>query len=78
MFVPLNFAPWMWGWPNKFITRMRDAGVQVYVLGPYSGGGFSTGVDDVEQLARLPAGYSGGIWTNHIDRIGPKVRGAAN
>jgi glycerophosphoryl diester phosphodiesterase len=78
MFVPLNFAPWMWGWPNKFLTRMRDAGVHVYVLGPYSGGGFSTGVDDVEQLARLPAGYSGGIWTNHIDRIGPKVRGAAN
>ncbi len=76
MFVPLNFAPWMWGWPDKLATRMRDAGVQLVVLGPHAGGGFSTGVDDVEQLSELPEGYSGGIWTNRIERIGPKL-GAA-
>jgi glycerophosphoryl diester phosphodiesterase len=77
MFIPLNFAPWMWGWPDKFLARMHDAGVQVYVLGPHSGGDYSTGVDDVDLLADLPVGFTGGIWTNRIDRIGPKVSATA-
>lgn len=73
MFVPLNFAPWMWGWPDKLVTRMRDAGVQLVILGPHGGGDFSTGVDDIEQLSEFPKSYTGGIWTNRIERIGPAV-----
>jgi glycerophosphoryl diester phosphodiesterase len=78
MLVPLNFAPWLWGWPHKFQQRMQSAGVDVFVLGPYDGGFGTSGVDDLGQLASLPNGYAGGIWTNRIDRIGPKIRGAAN
>ena len=36
----------------------------VFVLGPYYGGDFSTGIDDRTELARLPEQYSGGILTN--------------
>jgi glycerophosphoryl diester phosphodiesterase len=25
LMLPLNFAPWAWGWPNLFLQRMRDA-----------------------------------------------------
>ena len=32
MLVPLNFAPWLWGWPHKFQQRMQSAGVDVFVL----------------------------------------------
>jgi len=67
--VPLHVAPWLWGWPDRFLERMEGEGSAVFVLGPYEGGGFSTGIDTPEDLARLPAGYSGGIWTNEIEAI---------
>ena len=70
MLVPLNVAPWLWGWPAKFLRRMDDAGVRVFVLGPYDGSFGTVGVDELEQYAKLPKDFSGGIWTNRIDRIG--------
>jgi glycerophosphoryl diester phosphodiesterase len=75
MLIPLNFAPWLWGWPHKFQQRMQSAGVDVFVLGPYDGSFGTSGVDAVEQLSELPEGYAGGIWTNRIDRIGAAARG---
>ncbi|HVQ72045.1 MAG TPA: glycerophosphodiester phosphodiesterase family protein [Bradyrhizobium sp.] len=72
--LPINAAPWMWGWPDRFLNRMRAANSEVFVLGPYGGGEFSTGIDTPEQLARLPQNYSGGIWTNEIETIAPLVR----
>jgi len=67
--VPINVAPWLWGWPDRFLNRMSGANSSVFVLGPYSGGEFSTGIDTPELFARLPHGYSGGIWTNEIETI---------
>jgi glycerophosphoryl diester phosphodiesterase len=72
--LPVNVAPWLWGWPDRFLNRMQAAGSDVFVLGPYRGGEFSTGIDTSEQLARLPPNYSGGIWTNEIETIAPLVR----
>ena len=67
--VPINVAPWLWGWPDRFLNRMEAANSVVFVFGPYSGGEFSTGIDTPDLLARLPANYSGGIWTNEIEAI---------
>jgi glycerophosphoryl diester phosphodiesterase len=72
--LPINVAPWMWGWPDRFLNRMKAANSEVFVLGPYRGGEFSTGIDTPEQFARLPQNYSGGIWTNEIETIAPLVR----
>jgi glycerophosphoryl diester phosphodiesterase len=74
MLVPSNVAPWLWGWPAKFSQRMHDANVNVFVLGPYDGSFGSSGIDTLGQLSELPKGFSGGIWTNRIDRIGAAVR----
>ncbi|WP_064711011.1 glycerophosphodiester phosphodiesterase family protein [Rhizobium bangladeshense] len=74
MLVPINIAPWLWGWPDRFLNRMKDAGTEVFVLGPYRGGDFSTGIDDAAQLARLPQGYAAGIWTNEIEAISKAVK----
>lgn len=71
MLVPANVAPWLWGWPNRFMARMKAAKTAVFILGDYDGGDFSTGIDTPEQLARLPRDFSGGIWTNRIERIAP-------
>lgn len=70
--VPLNVAPWVWGWPNLFLNRMEGAGSRVFVQGDYHGG-WSTGIDTGKDLARLPEGYSGGVFTDRIEVIAPLV-----
>ena len=74
LLIPVNVAPWMWGWPGRFLARMEAAGTEVLAAGPWDGG-FSRGIDDATTFAQLPRGYSGGIWTNRIDRIAPLVSG---
>jgi glycerophosphoryl diester phosphodiesterase len=74
LMVPANYAPWLWGWPNRFLQRMKDAGSRVFIIGDYHGEGYSKGFDDPDQLSELSDDYSGGIWTDRIDLIGPVVR----
>jgi glycerophosphoryl diester phosphodiesterase len=67
--LPLKYARYLWGWPHRFLTRMKAVDTRVIlVLGD---GKWSEGFDRVEDLQQLPAHYTGGIWTNRIDRIGP-------
>ncbi|UJQ95397.1 glycerophosphodiester phosphodiesterase family protein [Mariluticola halotolerans] len=69
--VPINFAGFLWGWPNRFLARMRDAGSTVILLGPANLGQLgSTGIDSVEALAGIPEGFDGYVWTNRIEAIG--------
>jgi glycerophosphoryl diester phosphodiesterase len=72
LLVPVNVAPWLWGWPSRFLARMEAAGTEVLAAGPWDGG-FSRGIDDAATFSALPQGYAGGIWTNRIDRIAPLV-----
>ena len=73
--VPVNFAPWLWGWPNLFLKRMADAGTEIILTGPYSPGDPGTvGVDTAEDAARVPAGFDGYVWTNEIATIAPSFR----
>ena len=67
--VPLNVAPWLWGWPDRFLARMDSVNSPVFVLGPYFGGDFSTGIDTRAEIARLPEHYSGGILTNELEMV---------
>jgi glycerophosphoryl diester phosphodiesterase len=72
--IPINVGPWLWSWPNGLLDRMSHAGSIVAVVGPYSRGESTRGIDSEEEFRRLPAGFAGGIWTNRIDRLGPLVR----
>ncbi|WP_439342877.1 glycerophosphodiester phosphodiesterase family protein [Vacuolonema iberomarrocanum] len=74
LMVPINVAPWLWGWPNRFLQRMEQVETRVFLVGDYRGEGFSQGFDDPERLKTLPSDYTGGIWTDRIDLIGPAVR----
>jgi glycerophosphoryl diester phosphodiesterase len=67
--VPINVAPWIWGWPNRFVSRMTSVNSAVFAIGPYHGGEFSTGIDTTGQIARLPKDYSGGVLTNEIELV---------
>lgn len=75
LFVPVNIAPWLWGWPDRFLDRVEAAGSAAFVIGPYHGGEFSSGIDTLADLARLPPRYSGGILTNEIETIARVARG---
>ncbi|MGO4886228.1 glycerophosphodiester phosphodiesterase family protein [Anaerobacillus sp. MEB173] len=68
--IPESIAPWLWGWPNKFLYRMESVDTRVIVVA--GDGGWSEGFDSVEDLKRLPGNYTGGIWTNRIDIIAPE------
>jgi len=72
--VPTNYAHWLWGWPDRFLHRMETAGSRVFVIGDYHGEGHSTGFDDPDRLSEFTDDYSGGIWTDRIDPIGPLVK----
>jgi glycerophosphoryl diester phosphodiesterase len=48
---------------------MNSIGSTVFVLGPYYGGDFSTGIDTRADMARLADSYSGGILTNEIEMV---------
>lgn len=72
LLIPFNIAPWIWGWPNRFLQRMNQVKTIVFLTGNY-GEGFSQGLNDINTLENLPAGYSGGIWTDRIDIVGPAV-----
>ena len=71
LMVPRNYAWLLWGWPDRFLTRMRSVSTVVFVAGPYQAGEFSTGIDTAEELKSVPLRASIGIWTNRVDRIGP-------
>lgn len=71
--IPDKIAPWLWGWSDKFLKRMEKADTRVIVVGG-DGSDFSSGFDTPEDIKRLPSNYSGGIWTNRIDRIAPLYR----
>lgn len=73
LMIPANVVPWLWGWPNRFLQRMASVESQVMLVGDYWGEGFSQGFDDPARLNHLPTDYSGGIWTDRIDLIGPAV-----
>ncbi len=72
--LPINIAPWIWGYPNRLLARMQAVGARVYVTGKLDDTGFSSGVDDAELFARLPASFAGGVWTNKIELIGPLAK----
>jgi len=73
--IPLNVAPWLWGWPHLLARRFEEAGSEVILLGPLEAGDPGTaGIDTLEQLARVPSGFSGYLWTNKIELIGPAAR----
>ena len=74
LLVPINYARWLWGWPNRFLQRMAKVDTQVFLVGPYRGEGFTQGLDDLATIRQLPRRYGGGIWTDHIETVGPAVK----
>lgn len=73
MFVPIDVAPFLWGWPARFMARMDGAGSAVVLRGPISDSAAGEGIDNPEAAARVPAGFPGLVWTNDIAAVKPML-----
>lgn len=67
--IPLIYAKFLWGWPNKFIQRMESVNTRVVIV--EGKGKLSEGFDTLESMKKVPKSYNGYIWTNRIDKIKP-------
>lgn len=65
--LPLKYAKFLWGWPNKFVKRMESVNTRVLIV--LGDGKWSEGFDTEESLEAIPKGYKGYIWTNRIDKV---------
>lgn len=74
VYVPINVAPFLWGWPNLFMDRLEAGGSTIVAVGSFPGG-ISPGVDTLEDLSRLPDDYNGGIWTNDVRLVRGSMEG---
>ncbi|GER91423.1 glycerophosphoryl diester phosphodiesterase [Dictyobacter vulcani] len=71
--LPDKVAPWLWGWPNRFLDRMDAHNTRVVLVQGNGTQDFSSGFDTPGDLKNLPTGYDAGIWTNRIDQIAPVI-----
>ena len=67
--LPLKYARFLWGWPNKFVERMDAVNTRVVIVD--GNGEWSEGFDSLEALKKLPEQYSGYVWTDRIDQVSP-------
>jgi len=67
--IPEGLAGLLWGWSTKFAARMAEADARIVIVA--GDGGFSEGFDTPADLERLPEGFTGMVWTNRVDVVGP-------
>ncbi|HEX5740637.1 MAG TPA: glycerophosphodiester phosphodiesterase family protein [Pilimelia sp.] len=70
--LPHRYGRWLWGWPNLFAARMREAGTRVVLVA--GDGEFSAGFDTPRDVAALPRHFPGAVWTNQVDVVAPLLR----
>lgn len=73
VFAPTNYAWLAWGWPDRFLQRMQEAGSEVYLTGAIPSGERAGiyGIDDAAAFARVPRRWRGGVTTDAVEVIGP-------
>lgn len=80
IFVPVNYRLLLWGWPNLFVERMRNAQTDVFVVGPLkreTAQSGATSIDDPAAVRPFIRGFAGGVATDRIEVMGPYLRGGA-
>ena len=65
--IPLKYAKFLWGWPNKFMERMKAVNTRVELIA--GGSNLSEGFDHIHSIKDIPEGFDGYIWTNKINEL---------
>lgn len=70
LIIPNNYTHFLWGWPNRFEKRMAAVDSEVWVMGDWTQGQPTTGLDTRAEFSALHARFSGGVWTNKVEIFG--------
>lgn len=65
--IPIDYARYLWGWPEKFVQRMDAVNTRVVLV--EGDGDWSEGFDTPQSLSKVPDGFTGYVWTNRIDLV---------
>ena len=63
----------LWGWPNRFLARMKAANVRLIIAEDVVDGQIK-GLTDVTQYGDIANSYNGYIWVDNIEELGPALR----
>ena len=63
----------LWGWPNRFLARMKDANVRIIIASNVVDGQIK-GLTDVTQYGDIADSFNGYIWVENISELGPALR----
>ncbi len=75
IYIPVNYARILWGWPNRLVARVEYHGGTVVLIGPHKRSNVGArGLDAPEQLERVPANFPGYIQTDKIEIMAPWLR----
>jgi glycerophosphoryl diester phosphodiesterase len=75
MIVPVAQGGFLWGWPNRFLSRMHEHRTEVMLIGRIHGlnGADFSRLDTLGEVSQIPAGFAGDVWTDRIEIIGPAL-----
>ena len=63
----------LWGWPNRFLARMKDANVRVIIAEAVVNGQIK-GLSNVNQYGEIADSFNGHIWVDNIQDLGPALK----
>ena len=64
-----NYAWVLWGWPHRFVARMRSVDTMVILTHPYQTESIHDLPETSEYAQMIPHRYGGAIQTNRIDKF---------
>ncbi len=63
----------LWGWPNRFLARMTNAGVRVIIAQDVQDRAI-IGLTTADQYGEIAGSYNGYIWVDNIAELGPALK----
>ena len=63
----------LWGWPNRFMARMKEANVRLIVAEDVVDGKMK-GLTELSQYNDIARSYNGYIWVDNIEELGPALK----
>ena len=75
VYIPANYRKFVWGWPYRFEKRLNSVGSRSVLMGDL-GDHLAGGMDTQRDINRVPKDYTGIVYTNKIEVVGPALRSA--
>ena len=72
--VPSDIRFLFWGYPNRLQARFADTTMGVMLMGPIFEDKPPNAINTLDDLKVVPTNWSGWVYTNKVEVIGPVLR----